>query len=71
MLGYWNTADFTAMVDDEILAIFDAKNYSKGSSHSVTDSKNKMLAYMNNLDTSYGALIYPNHPENWDDFKRR
>lgn len=62
--------DFTAMVDDEILAIFDAKNYSKASSSYVSDSQNKMLAYMSNLDTSYGALIYPNYPKNWDDLTR-
>ncbi|MDH5463956.1 MAG: hypothetical protein OEW49_06570 [Nitrosopumilus sp.] len=27
-----------------------------------------MLADLNNLDANYGALIYPNYPENWDDF---
>ena len=59
--------DFTAMVDDEILAIFDAKNYSKASSSYISESQNKMLAYMNNLDANYGALIYPNYPKNWDD----
>ncbi|EPA04487.1 hypothetical protein [Candidatus Nitrosarchaeum limnium] len=60
--------DFTAMVNDEILAIFDAKNYSNTGYYS--ESQNKMLAYMNNLDTSFGALIYPNYPKNWDDFTR-
>ncbi len=59
--------DFTAMLDDEILAIFDAKNYSKTSSSYLSDSQNKMLAYMTNLDANFGALIYPNHPKNWDD----
>lgn len=29
-----------------------------------------MLAYLNNLDANYGALIYPNYPKNWDDFTR-
>lgn len=62
--------DFTAMVDDEILAIFDAKNYSKASSGYVSESQNKMLAYLNNLDANYGALIYPNYPKNWDDLTR-
>jgi hypothetical protein len=62
--------DFTAMVDDEILAIFDAKNYSKASSGFISDSQNKMLSYMNNLDTNYGALLYPNYPKNWDDLTR-
>ncbi len=60
--------DFTAMVNDEILAIFDAKNYGKSSS--ITDTKNKMLAYMNNLDSNFGALIYPNHPKNWNDLNK-
>jgi len=60
--------DFTAMAGDEILAIFDAKNYAKSSS--TSDTVNKMLAYMNNLDSSVGGLIYPNHPENWDDIER-
>lgn len=62
--------DFTAMIDDEILAIFDAKNYSKTGSGYVSDSQNKMLAYLNNLDANYGALIYPNYPKNWDDLTR-
>lgn len=60
--------DFTAMADNEILAIFDAKNYAKSSS--ISDTINKMLAYMNNLDASFGGLIYPNHPENWNDLGR-
>lgn len=60
--------DFTAMVDDQIIAVFDAKNY--GKSDSITQTQNKMLAYMTNLDTNFGALIYPNHPKFWDDFNR-
>jgi hypothetical protein len=60
-----HTPDFTAMLDNEILAVFDAKNYTKSSS--ITDTKNKMLAYMTNLDTNFGALIYPYHPKYWDD----
>ena len=62
--------DFTAMVNNEILAIFDAKNYSKASSGYISESQNKMLAYLNNLDANYGALIYPNYPKNWDDLTR-
>lgn len=62
-----HTPDFTAMVGNEIIAIFDAKNYSKSSS-SISDSKNKMLAYVTNLDANFGALIYPYHPKNWEDF---
>lgn len=57
--------DFVAMVEDEILGVFDAKNYGKSSS--TTDAQNKMLSYMNNLDANFGALIFPNHPKYWDD----
>ena len=60
--------DFVAMINDEILAIFDAKNYGKSSS--ITDTQNKMLSYMNNLDSNFGALIYPNHPKYWDDLNK-
>ncbi len=58
--------DFTVMLEDEILAVFDAKNYGKTSSN-YSESQNKMLSYMNNLDANFGALIYSNHPKNWDD----
>jgi len=60
--------DFTAMLDNEILAVFDAKNYGKSSS--ITDTQNKMLAYITNLDANFGALIYPNHPKFWDDLNK-
>jgi len=60
-----HSPDFVAMIDDEILAIFDAKNYAKNTS--TTDTKNKMLSYMNNLNTNFGALIFPNHPVHWGD----
>jgi len=60
--------DFTATIDDEILGVFDAKNYAKSSS--ISDTINKMLSYMNNLDSGFGCLIYPNHPENWNDLER-
>jgi len=60
--------DFTAMVDNEIIAIFDAKNYAKSST--TYDSQVKMLAYMTNLDANFGALIYPNHPKNWNDLNQ-
>ncbi len=57
--------DFVAMIGDEILGIFDAKNYGKRSS--TSDAQNKMLSYLNNLDANFGALIFPNHPQYWDD----
>jgi hypothetical protein len=52
------------MLDNKILAIFDAKNYAD--SREIRDAKNKMLAYMTNLHTNFGALMFTNYP-NWDD----
>jgi hypothetical protein len=60
--------DFTAMLGNEILAVFDAKNYSRSSP--ISETKDKMLAYMTNLDVNFGALIYPYHPKNWDDLNK-
>jgi hypothetical protein len=57
--------DFTAMMDEHIIAVFDAKNYSKSSS--VSETVNNILAYMTNLDANFGALLYPDHPKYWDD----
>ena len=56
--------DYVAMVGSDVIGVFDAKNYSDG--EPVGDTHDKMLAYMNNFDTNFGALIYPNHPPNWD-----
>jgi hypothetical protein len=53
-----STPDFTAMVGEKIIAIFDAKNYGKDSEQK-TDSKKTMLAYITNLDTNFGALFFP------------
>ena len=64
-----HTPDFTAMLDNQILAIFDAKNYTKSSP--ISETQNKMLAYMTNLDINFGALIFPNHPKNWDEFIKK
>ena len=60
--------DFTAMVGDEILCVFDAKNYTKSSPGS--EAINQMLAYMINLDTNFGALLYPFYPKYWDDLNK-
>lgn len=57
--------DYIAMIDDERLAVFDAKNYSKSSK--ITDVQDKMLSYMNNLNVNFGALIFPYHPVLWDE----
>jgi len=51
--------DFSIFVDGELIAILDAKNYGTSSSQR-TGAKEKMLAYLGNLDTSYGALFFPN-----------
>jgi len=53
--------DFTVMVGDEIIAIFDAKNYGVG--ESKADPTNKMLGYMTNLDCNFGALFFPHFPK--------
>ena len=60
-----HSPDFVAMIGDKILGIFDAKNYGKRSS--TSGAQNKMLSYLNNLDANFGALIFPNHPQYWDD----
>jgi hypothetical protein len=60
--------DFTAMEGDTILAVFDAKNYSK--STDISETKNIMLAYMSNLDTNFGGLIYPNYPRTWEELDK-
>lgn len=57
--------DFTAMIDDKVLGVFDAKNYSKDDN--ISDTWNTILAYMNNFDTSVGVLFYPHYPETWDE----
>jgi hypothetical protein len=57
--------DFTATIGDEVIGVFDAKNYSEG--EPVGGTHDKILAYLNNFDTNFGALIYPNHPPNWDE----
>lgn len=61
--------DFTAMEGNKILAIFDAKNY--GKKQSITDTLDKMLSYMNNLNANFGALIYSYHPFHWDDLDKQ
>ena len=63
-----HSPDFSAMVDNEIIAVFDAKNYTK--SAPISDTINKMLAYMTNLDTNFGALIFPYYPKNWDELNK-
>ena len=56
--------DFIAMIGNDVLGVFDAKNYAEG--ESLGGTHDKMLSYMNNFDTNFGALIYPNYPISWD-----
>ncbi len=60
--------DFTVFLDDEIIGVFDAKNYSLDEGE--TSPINKILAYMTNLDTNLGVLFFPYKPMCWDDFDR-
>ena len=63
--------DFTAMFNDEVIAVFDAKNYTalkeKEDNEKYANARNKLLAYMNNLNTNCGVVIFPEHPKNWDE----
>ena len=59
-----HTPDFIAMIDDDVIGVFDAKNY--GPNEPRGDTQNVILAYMNNFNTSFGALIYPHFPKSWD-----
>ena len=56
--------DFVAQLNDIVLGVFDAKNYSLKTPRGET--QDKILAYLNNFDTNFGALIYPNYPEDWN-----
>ena len=60
-----HTPDFIAMIDTDVLGVFDAKNYDE--STGLGDTQNIILAYMNNFNTSFGALFYPKAPVNWDE----
>lgn len=57
--------DFTIMLNNKIIGVFDAKNYSKG--QDANDAIVKMLAYQSNLNTKFGVLFFPYLPEFWDD----
>ena len=51
--------DFTIEHNGKIIAVFDAKNYGKSSGNKGA-AMHKMLGYMMNLTTDYGALFFPN-----------
>ena len=48
--------DFTIQTDREIIGVLDAKNYQF---REEEKPKNKILAYMTNLGTGYGGIIWP------------
>jgi len=54
------------MIGNDVLGVFDAKNYDE--STGLGDTQNIILAYMNNFNTSFGALFYPKAPVNWDEY---
>ena len=51
--------DFSIFFDGELIAVLDAKNYKKNNAEK-TMATEKMMSYMFNLNSSYGALIFPN-----------
>ena len=51
--------DFSIFIDNNLVGILDAKNYKKSSAERRTATE-KMMAYLVNFDTNYGALIFPN-----------
>jgi len=55
--------DYTVLVDDKIIAVFDAKNYNKSTYHKP-DAIHKILGYMTNLDCGLGALFFPKFETN-------
>jgi len=57
--------DYSIMVGDELIGVFDAKNYSKGID--PDEAVNKMLAYMSNFNTDFGVLFFPYLPKTWDE----
>jgi hypothetical protein len=57
--------DFTVMVDDKIIGVFDAKNYS---TPEISPAKVKMLSYMSNLNCDFGVLFFPYLPEFWEEW---
>ena len=51
-----HTPDFSVMNGDEMIAVFDAKNWKHSSDE---HPMNKILAYMANLDCGLGAVFWP------------
>ena len=61
--------DFTVMVDNQIIGVFDAKNFSADKQPSP--AINKILSYMMNFNTKFGILFFPYLPEFWNEWTRK
>lgn len=53
-----HTPDFTILSNNQVLGVLDAKNYKNP--EETESPKNKILAYMTNLSTGFGGVIWPN-----------
>ena len=60
--------DFTVMVENTIIGVFDAKNFSNTE---TSQARVKMLSYMSNFNTKFGVLFFPFVPEFWDEWGRK
>lgn len=54
--------DFTVIANNEVVAVFDAKNY-KDKTISEDSPITKILAYVTNLDAGYGVIFWPKKEE--------
>ncbi len=54
-----HTPDFTILSNQKILGVLDAKNYKNA--ENKESPKNKILAYMTNLSTGFGGIIWSNN----------
>jgi hypothetical protein len=61
--------DFTIMVNEKIIGVFDAKNFSQG--ENTSPARVKMLSYMSNFNCDFGVLFFPFVPEFWDEWNKK
>ena len=61
--------DFSIMINDEIIGIFDAKNFSQG--ENTSPARVKMLSYMSNFNCDFGVLFFPFVPKFWDEWSKK
>lgn len=62
--------DFTVMVNDKIIAIFDAKNYARDM-ETHHEAIRQMLAFLSNFNTKFGVMFFPYRPKFWDDMNEK